>query len=77
MNQAAKTLSHGIALDARGFSRLARFMVMSRFLNDKAPLISQLHLAHGFSTPWTIHFPGTRIALLRGAAVFDAAAVTH
>lgn len=77
MNQTAKTLRHRIALDARCLGRLARFMIMPRFLDDKAPLVSQLHLAHGFSTPWTVHLPGTRIALLRGAAVLDAAAVTH
>lgn len=50
---------------------------MPCFLNDKAPLVPQLHFAYGLATPWAVHFSRARIALLGRTAVFNPTTVTH
>lgn len=50
-------------------------MVVSRFLQGEAPLVSQLDLADGLCAEGTVDLARGRVALLGGAVVLDAAAV--
>lgn len=65
----------GSVLLAGGAGGDARLVVVSRFLQGEAPLVSQLDLADGLCAEGTVDLARGRVALLGGAVVLDAAAV--
>ncbi|KAI1355569.1 hypothetical protein F5Y01DRAFT_147830 [Xylaria sp. FL0043] len=74
--QASNALCHGCVLLARLSSRDSGFVVVSAVLDGKAPLVVQLHLAHGLGTPGAINLAGAGIPLLCSAVVFDTTSIT-